>query len=188
MPRLTKIYTRTGDDGTTSLGTRTRVSKANLRVRAFGDVDELNSLLGLALATGLSAELAAAIPKIQHELFNLGSELAFPAEAGADAALVPGIASHHVKNLEQLTDELNASVGPLENFILPGGSPGAAHLQVARAVCRRAERNVVALAQDENIGVELLRYMNRLSDTLFVMARFENKARDVKEPLWNTLA
>ncbi|HUS94121.1 MAG TPA: cob(I)yrinic acid a,c-diamide adenosyltransferase [Patescibacteria group bacterium] len=188
MPKLTKIYTRTGDDGTTALGTRTRVSKANLRVRAFGDVDELNSLLGLALAAELCAELAAEIPKIQHELFNLGSELAFPAEGGTEVALVPGIASHHVENLEQLIDELNASVGPLENFILPGGSPGAAHLQVARAVCRRAERNIVALAQEENIGEQLLRYMNRLSDTLFVMARFENKAREVEEPIWNTLA
>ena len=187
MPKLTTIYTRTGDDGTTALGTRSRVSKDALRVRAFGDIDELNSLLGLALAGGLCHELAAEIPSIQHELFNLGSELAFPVE-GEEEALVPGIASHHVENLEQMIDKLNAAVGPLENFILPGGSPGAAHLQVTRAVCRRAERNIVTLARDENIGEQLLCYINRLSDALFVMARYENKARKVEEPLWNTHA
>ena len=187
MPKLTKIYTRTGDDGTTALGTRSRVPKDALRVSAFGDVDELNSLLGLALASGLCHELAAVTPTIQHELFNLGSELAFPVEGG-EGAQVPGIASRHVEKLEQMIDKLNAAVGPLENFILPGGSPGAAHLQVARAVCRRAERNIVTLARDETIGEHVLRYINRLSDALFVMARFENKARKVKEPIWNTHA
>ena len=187
MPKLTKIYTRTGDDGTTALGTRSRVSKDARRVSAFGDVDELNSLLGLALAGGLCPKLAAVIPSIQHELFNLGAELAFPAEDG-EVALVPGIASRHVENLEQMIDELNADIGPLENFILPGGSPGAAHLQVARAVCRRAERNIVTLARGETIGDHVLRYINRLSDALFVMARFENRARNVEEPIWNTHA
>ena len=185
MPKLTKIYTRTGDDGTTALGTRSRVPKDALRVSAFGDVDELNSLLGLALAGGVCPELAAAIPSIQHELFNLGSELAFPAE-GDEVAQVPGIAMRHVEKREQMIDKLNADVGPLENFILPGGSSGAAHLQVARAVCRRAERNIVTLARDERIGEHVLRYINRLSDALFVMARFENKAQKVEEPLWNT--
>lgn len=187
MPKLTKIYTRTGDDGTTALGTRTRVGKDALRVIAYGDVDELNSLLGLALAAGLCAELAAEIPSIQHELFNLGSELAFP--PGGDANIqVPGILSRHVEKLERVIDTLNPAVGPLENFILPGGSLGASHLQVARAVCRRAERNIVALAREESIGENALSYINRLSDALFVMARFENKARDVEEPIWNTQA
>jgi len=187
MPKLTTIYTRTGDDGTTALGTRSRVSKDALRVRAFGDVGEVHSFLGLALAGGLCLELAAEIPTIQNELFNLGSELAFPIE-GDEKAMVPGIGPHHVENLEQLIDKLNAAVGPLENFILPGGSSGAAHLQVARAVCRRAERNIVALARDERIGENLLSYVNRLSDALFVMARYENKAQNVEEPLWNTHA
>ncbi len=187
MPKLTRIYTRTGDDGTTALGTRTRVSKDALRVKAFGDVDELNSILGLALAGGLCSELTAEIPKIQHELFNLGSELAFPAEEN-ETTMVPGIAARHVERLEQLIDRLNASVGPLENFILPGGSPGAARLQVSRAACRRAERNIVTLAKEEVVGEDVIHYINRLSDALFVMARFENQAQNVEEPLWNTHA
>ena len=139
------------------------------------------------MAGGLCVELAAELPAIQHELFNLGSELAFPAE-GDEAAMVPGISSRHVKKLERMIDVFNAAVGPLENFILPGGSPGAARLQLARAVCRRAERNIVALAREEEVGVQPLRYINRLSDALFVMARFENKVTEVAEPVWDTHA
>lgn len=185
MPKLTKIYTRTGDKGSTSLGTRTRVPKDDLRIDAFGDVDELNSVLGLALAVGLCPYLAELVPRLQNELFNLGSELAFPATEG-EKVLVPVIASHHVEALENVIDKLNEAVGPLENFILPGGSPGAAHLQVARTVCRRAERKVVTLARAEGIGEQVLPYLNRMSDALFVMARYENKLSNVQEPIWDT--
>ncbi len=185
MPRLTKIYTRTGDDGTTALGTRQRVPKDHARVRAYGSVDELNSLIGLALAQGLSPRLAETLPPIQNQLFNLGAELSFPASQGEEIK-VPQIEARHIEALEKLVDELNAVVGPLENFILPGGSPGAAALQVARAVCRRAERRAVTLAREENVRPEALAYLNRLSDLLFVMARYENKQRGVQEPLWDT--
>ena len=185
MPRLTKIYTRTGDDGSTALGSKHRVPKDNPRVRAYGSVDELNSVLGLALAQGLSPRLAETLPPIQNQLFNLGAELSFPASEGTDVK-IPHIELHHIESLEKLIDELNAVVGPLENFILPGGSPGAAALQVARAVCRRAERRAVTLAREENVRPEALAYLNRLSDLLFVMARYENKQRGVGEPLWDT--
>ena len=186
MPRLTKIYTRKGDDGTTSLGNRKRVSKDHARVQAYGAVDELNSLLGLALAQGLCPRLVETLPRIQNELFHLGSDLAFPQEE--EGKLVPRIQARHVEALEALIDELNEVVGPLENFILPGGSPGAAALQVARAVCRRAEREAVTLASHESIGEQILPYLNRLSDALFVMARYENKQRGVEEPLWDSRA
>ncbi len=206
MPRLTKIYTRTGDDGTTALGTRQRVPKDHPRVRAYGSVDELNSFLGLAIAQELSPRLAEALPPIQNQLFHLGAELSFPPGEGkesrkaslsavarrpkADEAIpqVPRIESQHIESLEHLIDELNLVVGPLENFILPGGSPGAAALQVARAVCRRAERRVVTLASQETVRPEAQAYLNRLSDLLFVMARYENNQRGIAEPLWDTKA
>jgi len=187
MPRLTKIYTRTGDDGSTALGSRERVPKGSPRVRAYGTVDELNSFIGLALAQGLSPRLAETLPAIQNQLFNLGAELSFPSKDGEEFK-IPRIDHRHVEALEKLIDELNAVVGPLENFILPGGSAGAAALQVARAVCRRAERRVVTLAGKESVRPEALAYLNRLSDLLFVMARYENKQRGIKEPLWDTKA
>ncbi len=187
MPRITKIYTRKGDDGLTALGTGARVEKDALRVQAYGDVDELNSVLGLALAAGVCPELTTEIARLQHELFNLGSQLAFPPSKGSKP-LVPVIEARHVEQLEKMIDRLNEQVGPLENFILPGGSIGAAQLQVARAICRRAERSIVSLSQEEAVGDIILPYINRLSDALFVMARFENKAKGVQEPLWNTSA
>jgi cob(I)alamin adenosyltransferase len=187
MPRLTKIYTRTGDDGSTALGSKQRVPKDNLRVRAYGSVDELNSLLGLALAQGLSVRLAETLPPIQNELFHLGAELSFPAEEGKQIA-IPQIEPRHILALEDLIDELNAQVGPLQNFILPGGALGAASLQVARAVCRRAERRLVTLARQEPVRPEALAYLNRLSDLLFVMGRYENKERGISEPLWDSHA
>jgi cob(I)alamin adenosyltransferase len=187
MPRLTKIYTRTGDDGTTALGSRQRVAKDSLRVRAYGSVDELNSVIGLALAQGLSPRLAEMLPPIQNHLFHLGAELSFPPGEGEEFT-VPKIESRLITSLENLIDELNAVVGPLKNFILPGGSAGAATLQVARAVCRRAERRVVTLGREEAVRPEALAYLNRLSDLLFVMARYENKQRGVHEPLWDTKA
>lgn len=183
MPRLTKIYTKKGDGGDTSLGGGQRVPKDNLRVQAYGTVDELNSQLGVALAVGLCERLAAVLPAIQNELFDLGSDLCFLEEDKQQYKL-PQIETRHVERLEGLIDEMTAVVGPLENFILPGGSLGAAHLQVARTVCRRAEREVATLAHEESIGSHVLVYLNRLSDALFVMARYENHQRGVPEPLW----
>ncbi len=183
MPRLTKIYTRTGDDGTTGLGGGQRVPKDALRVQVYGTVDELNSQLGVALALGLCARLGEILPEIQNELFDVGSDLCFLEEDKQKYPL-PQIEARHVSRLETVIDELNGVVGPLQNFILPGGSLGAAQLHVARTVCRRAEREVTALAREEGVGPHVLSYLNRLSDALFVMARYENHARGVAEPLW----
>jgi cob(I)alamin adenosyltransferase len=183
MPRLTRIYTKTGDEGMTGLGGGQRVPKDSRRVEAYGTVDELNSQLGLALATGLCDRLAAELALIQNELFDLGADLATPAASQARHP-VPTIEARHVEKLEALIDELNVVVGPLANFLLPGGSPGAAQLHVARAVCRRAERKATGLARDEPVGPNVLPYLNRLSDALFVMARFENHQAGVVEPLW----
>lgn len=187
MPRLTKIYTRKGDGGDTALGGGQRVPKDALRVEAYGTVDELNSVIGVALAAGLCERLASVLPAIQNELFHLGSDLCFVEEDKNKYAL-PQIAERHIHALEALIDEMTAIVGPLENFILPGGSVGSAHLHVARTVCRRAERIVTALARQEAIGGHVLAYLNRLSDALFVMARYENHSQGVAEPLWDTLA
>ena len=185
MPRLTKIYTRKGDDGTTALGSRQRVPKESPRVASYGTVDELDSVIGIALAHGLAPRLTETLPVIQNELFHLGSDLCFPEEDKAKYQ-IPLIEARHVESLEALIDELNATVGPLENFILPGGSPGAAYLHLARTVCRRAEREVAALSRNEAIGAYVLAYLNRLSDLLFVMARYENRERGVDEPLWDS--
>ncbi|MEO8571230.1 MAG: cob(I)yrinic acid a,c-diamide adenosyltransferase [Chloroflexota bacterium] len=183
MPRLDRIYTKTGDEGMTGLGGGQRVPKDSLRVETYGTVDELNSQIGVALATGLCERLAAELPRIQNELFDLGSDLATPATSQARHP-VPTVESRHIDQLERLIDELNEIVGPLANFLLPGGSRGAAQLHVARTVCRRAERAVTTLARDETIGPTVLPYLNRLSDALFVMARYENHERGVAEPLW----
>jgi cob(I)alamin adenosyltransferase len=183
MPRLTRIYTKTGDEGMTGLGGGQRVPKDSRRVEAYGTVDELNSQLGLALSTGLCERLMAELVQIQNELFDLGADLATPAVTQARHP-VPTVQARHVERLEALIDELNAVVGPLANFVLPGGSRGAAQLHVARTVCRRAERKATGLARVEQIGPAVLPYLNRLSDLLFVMARFENRQREVAEPLW----
>ena len=183
MPRLTRIYTKTGDEGLTGLGGGQRVPKDSIRVETYGTVDELNSQIGVALATGLCDRLAVELPAIQNELFDLGSDLATPADSQARHP-VPTVEVRHVEKLERLIDELNAIVGPLANFLLPGGSPGAAQLHVARTVCRRAERAATTLARDETVGPTVLPYLNRLSDALFVMARYENHERGVSEPLW----
>jgi cob(I)alamin adenosyltransferase len=183
MPRLTRIYTKTGDDGMTGLGGGQRVAKDSIRVETYGTVDELDSQIGVALATGLCERLQAELPAIQNQLFDLGSDLATPATSQARHP-VPTVEPRHVEALERLIDELNDVVGPLANFLLPGGSAGAAHLHVARTICRRAERNATALARQETIGTTVLPYLNRLSDALFVMARYENHERGVAEPLW----
>lgn len=183
MPRLTKIYTRRGDGGKTSLGGGQRVTKDSFRVQAYGSVDELNAQIGLALASGLSEKSDTILRSIQNELFDLGSDLSFPEEEKANFS-IPCIEARHIERLEQVLDEVSALVGPLENFILPGGTLASAHLHVARTICRRAERDVTSLVAEEPIGEHVLSYLNRLSDTLFVLARYENYVVDMPEPLW----
>ena len=183
MPRLTRIYTKTGDDGMTGLGGGRRVPKDSHRVRAYGTVDELNSAIGVALALGLSERLTSELATIQNELFDLGSDLCWP-EDDERRGRIPTVQPKHVLRLERLIDKLNEVVGPLTNFLLPGGAPGAAQLHLARTICRRAERETITLSHAEPIGELVLPYLNRLSDALFVMARFENHERGVAEPLW----
>ena len=183
MPRLTRIYTKTGDAGLTGLGGGKRVPKDALRVRAYGTVDELNSAIGVALSLGLSDRLVTELATIQNELFDLGSDLCWPPDDDRRGR-IPTVQAQHVERLERLIDELNEVVGPLTNFLLPGGSPGAAALHLARTICRRAEREAITLAHEEVIGELVLPYLNRLSDALFVMARYENRERGVDEPLW----
>lgn len=185
MPRLTKIYTRKGDDGTTALGGGQRVLKNSARVTAYGTVDELNSILGVALAFDLDPELATMLAVIQNELFHLGSDLCFLEEDKTRFA-IPQIEARHVERLEGWIDQLNEAVGPLANFILPGGAVGAAQLHVARTICRRAERDVTTLHAIEPVGTFVNAYLNRLSDLLFVMARFENLRKARPETLWDS--
>jgi cob(I)alamin adenosyltransferase len=187
MPRITRVYTRTGDDGTTGLGSGQRVPKDSLRIEAYGTVDELNSHIGVALASGAHEPAASALARIQNELFHLGSDLCIR-EEDKKRLPAPKIEKRHVVALEKLMDELSEELAPLENFILPGGSPAAAALHVARTVCRRAERRVLALSRQEQIGPHALTYLNRLSDALFVMARYENKKSGGADTLWNSRA
>ena len=187
MPRITRVYTRTGDDGTTGLGGGQRVAKDSVRIETFGTVDELSSAIGAAIALGLDPRLAEVLGRIQNELFNVGSDLCILEEDKA-AMPVPVVEARHVEALERLMDELSSELSPLENFILPGGSPGAAQLHVARTVCRRAERLAVTLAREEAVGPFVVRYLNRLSDALFVMARYENLRRGFPDVLWNSRA
>ncbi|HVR97524.1 MAG TPA: cob(I)yrinic acid a,c-diamide adenosyltransferase [Thermoanaerobaculia bacterium] len=187
MPRITRVYTRTGDDGTTGLGGGQRVPKDSLRIEAYGTVDELGSAIGVAIALGLDPRLAETLARVQNDLFNLGSDLCILEEDKARMP-VPVVEQRHVDALELLMDDLSRELSPLANFILPGGTPGAAQLHVARTVCRRAERLVVALARDEAVGPQVVRYLNRLSDALFVMARYENLKRGVPDVLWDSRA
>ena len=174
--RLSKIYTRTGDQGDTGLGDGSRVDKDGRRVEAFGSVDELNSHIGLLIAqTAVPAETRATLTEIQHELFDLGGELCMPGHQA--------IGGEQVKRLEQALDLLNADLPPLKEFVLPGGNVAAATAHVARAVCRRAERRVVALARSETVNAPVLAYLNRLSDLLFVVARVLARANG-GEVLW----
>ncbi|MFC0634138.1 cob(I)yrinic acid a,c-diamide adenosyltransferase [Brevundimonas balnearis] len=183
MVRLNRIYTRTGDDGSTGLVDGSRVSKADARVEAYGAVDELNAVLGLArLHAGADAELDAMLGRIQNELFDLGADLATPLEPKPDwepLRITPG----QIDRLEAEIDAMNARLRPLDSFILPGGSALAAHLHLARTVARRAERDAVrAVAQGVALSAEAIRYLNRLSDHLFCAGRLANAdgADDVK--------
>jgi cob(I)alamin adenosyltransferase len=185
VPKLTKIYTRGGDDGTTGLGGGQRVKKHSPRIEAAGAIDELSSAIGLAVACGADPELTRGLREVQNELFHLGADLSVLAE-DRERMPVPQIEQRHIDALEQLMDRLNAELGPLENFILPGGSECAAKLHVARAVCRRAERTVVALAEREKVNPLIVGYLNRLSDALFTMARKENRRLGVPDVTWDS--
>jgi cob(I)alamin adenosyltransferase len=175
--RLSKIYTRTGDDGTTGLGDGTRTKKDSARVEAYGTVDELNSALGVLLAVpDLPLPVIETLTQIQHDLFDLGGELCIPGMAMIDDA--------DVARLESTLDQFNADLPALKEFILPGGGMAAAQCHVARTVCRRAERRVVTLARDESVRPQAIRYLNRLSDLLFVLARVLARASGHGEVLW----
>ena len=183
MARITKVYTRTGDQGTTGLGSGARVSKSSLRIESYGTVDELNACMGLCALHCNGDELAGWIQKIQNDLFDLGSDLCVP-EDDKKKWNIPGIEKEHVDWLEKIIDHCQESLKPLEEFILPGGTPGAAHLHVARTVCRRAERILVDLMAEEDTGPWVLAYLNRLSDLLFVLARFQNLQEGVEDIYW----
>lgn len=175
--RLSKIYTKTGDKGTTGLGDGSRVAKNDTRVEAYGTVDELNSAIGIVLAfPELPPLVQDSLTQVQHDLFDLGGELCIPNYQAMTAAH-----SHH---LEQILDTLNSDLPPLKEFILPGGSPTAAACHLARAICRRAERRVVTLAQEQKVNEHVMIYLNRLSDLLFVMARVLARVAGGTEVLW----
>ncbi|MBT8061710.1 MAG: cob(I)yrinic acid a,c-diamide adenosyltransferase [Xanthomonadales bacterium] len=174
--RLSKIYTRTGDQGTTGLGDGERVSKDSLRVDTFGNVDEVNSAIGLLLSCNLPEPVFECLTRIQHELFDLGGELCMPG-----VTLIP---AGYVTQLENDLDGFNADLPPLKDFILPGGSEAAARCHLARTICRRAERGLVTLDREEDINAESLRYLNRLSDLLFVMARVLARHDGGSEVIW----
>lgn len=174
--RLSKIYTRTGDDGTTGLGDGSRVDKDNLRVEAFGTIDELNSHIGLLIASSPPSDIASLLTTIQHELFDLGGEISIP---GHEV-----ISSGHVTRLEKELDNYNSELKPLKEFILPGGSQFAAQCHVSRAVCRRAERRLISLMHKESVSEYSVKYLNRLSDLLFVLARSLNANQGKADVLW----
>jgi len=175
--RLSKIYTRTGDDGSTGLGDGSRVAKDSARVTAYGTVDEANSTIGLILASELSDDIRALLVAIQHQLFDLGGELCIPGHAAIHDA--------DIDRLEHHLDAFNEDLPPLKDFILPGGGEAGARCHVARTVVRRAERETVALARLEDIRPQAVRYLNRLSDLLFVLSRVLARASGHGEVLWN---
>ena len=174
--RLTKIYTRTGDGGTTGLADRSRVPKDAPRIEAIGAVDELNSTLGVLLAEALPDALRASLDGVQNDLFDLGGELSVPGHAI--------MSKSHVERLERDLDHFNADLSPLRDFILPGGSRAAALAHAARTVCRRAERRLTTLARKQKVAPALRSYLNRLSDLLFVIARALNRAAGRPDVLW----
>jgi len=177
--RLTRIYTRTGDEGETSLGDLSRVPKTDPRVVAYGVVDELNSQLGVVLAGNLPEAMGPVLERVQNELFDLGADLSVPYVAGDEKLRVT---QEQVEALERDCDAANDPLEPLKSFVLPGGTEGAARLHVARAVCRRVEREVLAVARERDLNPIALVYLNRLSDLLFILARAANAERG--EPLW----
>lgn len=177
MPRLSKIYTRTGDDGTTGLGGGQRLRKDSPRIEAIGDIDELNSAVGL-LRAGLTnpADIDAMLESVQHRLFDIGGELAMPGHEFAQ--------DDWTTRLEKRLDKLNAELPPLQEFVLPGGNTPAAHAHMARAICRRAERSLLRLSEAEAVNSAALKYLNRLSDLLFVIARVQARVDGGEEVTW----
>ena len=176
--RLSKIYTRTGDDGTTGLGGGARVSKDSLRVEAYGTVDEANSAIGVILACEATPEnIATLLTAIQHDMFELGGELCMPGHTA--------IEDEFITRLENELDKLNADLPALQNFILPGGGPAAAACHLARTITRRAERRTISLAAEEEVRPQVIQYLNRLSDLLFVIARVLARVENGQEILWN---
>jgi cob(I)alamin adenosyltransferase len=174
--RLSKIYTKTGDDGTTGLGDGTRIAKDSARVAAYGTVDEANSAIGLLLASDLPDDIRELLTTIQHQLFDLGGELCIPGHAAIDDG--------DVERLEQHLDHHNEALPPLKDFILPGGGEAASRCHVARTIVRRAERETVTLAHQDVVRPQAIRYLNRLSDLLFVLARVLARASGHGEVLW----
>jgi cob(I)alamin adenosyltransferase len=175
--RLSRIYTRTGDDGTTGLGDGTRVRKDDPRVEAYGTVDELNSVIGMVLAVpGLPEPIARCLVEVQHDLFDLGGELCIPGHRAIEAGRITA--------LEQMLDGFNENLPPLKDFILPGGGPAAAACHLARTTARRAERRVWTLSQTSTVAIEVPQYLNRLSDLLFVIARVLARHENGTEVLW----
>jgi cob(I)alamin adenosyltransferase len=176
--RLSKIYTRTGDDGTTGLGDGSRVEKDSVRVEAYGAVDEANSAIGVVLAAdSLSADIRACLTNVQHDLFELGGELCIPGHVA--------VKPEFIERLEQDLDRLNADLPPLKEFILPGGGLAAAACHLARTIVRRAERRVQSLKRNEAVNNEVIHYLNRLSDLLFVVARVLARAESGQEVTWD---
>jgi cob(I)alamin adenosyltransferase len=183
MVKLNRIYTRTGDKGDTALGSGSRVPKDALRIEAYGAVDETNAALGLAR---LSAKppLDSILARAQNDLFDLGADLCLPEKGAAEPRPPLRISDAQVERLEREIDLLNAELAPLTSFVMPGGTPAAAALHLARTICRRAERRMVTLARAESVAGPALRYINRLSDLLFVAARYANKAEGLGDVLW----
>jgi cob(I)alamin adenosyltransferase len=177
--RLSKIYTRTGDAGTTGLGDGTRVDKDSLRVHAMGEVDELNSVIGILLTEQVSEKVRVCLTQVQHDLFDLGGEICMPGYAL--------VKPERVAALETMLDGWNDTLSPLTEFILPGGSRSAAYCHLARTVCRRAERAMHSLSKQEAVTEVSLQYLNRLSDLLFVLCRILNQEAGVSDVLWNNL-
>jgi cob(I)alamin adenosyltransferase len=181
MVVLNRIYTRTGDDGASALATGERRPKSDPRFEAIGTVDELNATVGMARLANLPADIAASLGRVQNDLFDLGADLATPEKGGDRERL--RVTDEQVERLEREIDTLNAELAPLTSFVLPGGRPGAAALHLARTVARRAERAAIALAAHEAVNPAALRYLNRLSDLLFVAARSANN-KGVDDVLW----
>jgi cob(I)alamin adenosyltransferase len=178
--RLTRIYTRGGDAGETSLGDGSRVSKLDARITAFGTVDELNAWLGVVLAGEVDPGIRSVLERVQNELFDLGADLSVPGSVDGRLRVEQSVVDH----LEEDCDRFNAELPELRSFILPGGSPAAASLHVARTICRRAERETLVAAQQHELGPLVLVYLNRLSDLLFILARVANARVGHDEPLW----
>ncbi len=174
--RLSKIYTRTGDSGTTGLGDGSRVNKDSLRVTAMGDIDELNAVIGLLRTEPIPEKIQHTLDDVQHDLFDLGGEICIPGYIM--------VKPERIVALENTLDELNLKLAHLEEFILPGGTRGAAYCHLARTICRRAERSLVKLSREESITETSIQYLNRLSDLLFVMCRSINQAANVADVLW----